>query len=299
MTEFKQELRHFCRNPKCRSKLPAPVANEREAFCARGCYNSFYLHRCRVCEKKLEDKYRKLKPKDGDDKIRYIKVSNRGPVCESSECKRRWRAKDGMGRFSVPKADQATQVAKKADLRKETAAAEGLFCAIKKPIGTKSWRIIAGPDLTPSQFHCATVPDGPDCRWDGGSYHRIEAKNRAALDEHFDKLDAEAAANDFCAVCGRFDDLVDRRMMAADGYPPRGPDRWETICQDCLAKRSADRRAWPPMPTPAQYAIPDDLSIPQFLRRPLPRPERDSDSDRRVDFDAGAEPVRSADRLAA
>jgi hypothetical protein len=29
----------------------------------------------------------------------------------------------------------------------------------------------------------------------------------------------------------------------------------------------------PPMPTPAQYLIPADLSIPQFLRRPLPRPE--------------------------
>jgi hypothetical protein len=29
----------------------------------------------------------------------------------------------------------------------------------------------------------------------------------------------------------------------------------------------------PPMPTPAQYLIPDDLSMPEFLRRPLPRPE--------------------------
>ena len=45
MTEFSQALRHMCRNPKCRSKLPAPVPNEREAFCARGCYQSFYLRR--------------------------------------------------------------------------------------------------------------------------------------------------------------------------------------------------------------------------------------------------------------
>jgi hypothetical protein len=29
----------------------------------------------------------------------------------------------------------------------------------------------------------------------------------------------------------------------------------------------------PPMPTPARYLIPADLSIPDFLRRPLPRPE--------------------------
>ena len=35
MTDFAQELRHRCRNPRCRSKLPAPVANAREAFCTR------------------------------------------------------------------------------------------------------------------------------------------------------------------------------------------------------------------------------------------------------------------------
>ena len=35
MTEFATEVRHYCRNPKCRSKLPKPVSNEREAFCAR------------------------------------------------------------------------------------------------------------------------------------------------------------------------------------------------------------------------------------------------------------------------
>jgi hypothetical protein len=51
MVEFSETaLRKMCRNPKCRSKLPAPVSNEREAFCCRSCYQSFYLHRCRVCE---------------------------------------------------------------------------------------------------------------------------------------------------------------------------------------------------------------------------------------------------------
>jgi hypothetical protein len=41
-------MRKFCR--KCRSKLPVPVSNEREAFCAKGCYSGFYWTRCRVCE---------------------------------------------------------------------------------------------------------------------------------------------------------------------------------------------------------------------------------------------------------
>jgi hypothetical protein len=47
------ELRHYCRNPRCRSKLPAPVENAHRAFCARGCYKSFYRNRCRVCERDL------------------------------------------------------------------------------------------------------------------------------------------------------------------------------------------------------------------------------------------------------
>jgi hypothetical protein len=45
-----EEVRHYCRNPRCGSKLPAPVSNSREAFCTRGCYNSFYLSRCLICE---------------------------------------------------------------------------------------------------------------------------------------------------------------------------------------------------------------------------------------------------------
>jgi hypothetical protein len=45
------ELRHYCRNLKCRSKLPAPIENVRKAFCCRGCHGAFYRSRCLVCEK--------------------------------------------------------------------------------------------------------------------------------------------------------------------------------------------------------------------------------------------------------
>jgi hypothetical protein len=31
-------------------KLKNPVANEHHAFCTPGCYSSFYLKRCVVCE---------------------------------------------------------------------------------------------------------------------------------------------------------------------------------------------------------------------------------------------------------
>jgi hypothetical protein len=57
MVEFIEEKpRHMCRNPRCRSKLPTPVTNEREAFCARGCHSSFYRNRCLVCEQPMERK---------------------------------------------------------------------------------------------------------------------------------------------------------------------------------------------------------------------------------------------------
>ena len=43
--------RHYCRNLKCRSKLPAPIENVRKAFCCRGCHSALYRTRCLVCEK--------------------------------------------------------------------------------------------------------------------------------------------------------------------------------------------------------------------------------------------------------
>src|ERR1041384_7259925 len=101
MTEFTQTLRHYCRNPRCRSKLSAPVSDRREAFCTRGCYESFHLKRCRVCEQPLEAKYRKIK--NGGDRTKFVEVQNSSPTCGSTECRRRWRLKDGTGQFSALK----------------------------------------------------------------------------------------------------------------------------------------------------------------------------------------------------
>ena len=83
MTDFAVELRHRCRNPLCRCKLPEPVANKREAFCTRGCYGSFYLHRCRVCEEPIEQ------PKHGTRLI-----------CKKSKCQNEWKTGLGFGRFA-------------------------------------------------------------------------------------------------------------------------------------------------------------------------------------------------------
>src|SRR5262245_66249158 len=47
------ELRHYCRNPRCRSKLSEPVENKYHAFCTRGCHSSFYRSHCLVCEEPM------------------------------------------------------------------------------------------------------------------------------------------------------------------------------------------------------------------------------------------------------
>ena len=91
MTDFTTKLRHYCRNPKCRSKLPVRVANEREAFCCQGCFNSFYLHRCRVCEAPIERK-------TGNQR-----------VCRKAKCRSALKANAGLGRYHPPRNDKLIQ----------------------------------------------------------------------------------------------------------------------------------------------------------------------------------------------
>jgi hypothetical protein len=62
------EARHFCRNPRCRMKLPAPVENLHKAFCTRGCHSSFYLRRCLVCEDRMIRKRSDQRFKSGHGK---------------------------------------------------------------------------------------------------------------------------------------------------------------------------------------------------------------------------------------
>ncbi len=236
MTDFAEKRRYYCRNDKCRTKLPAAVANKHEAFCCRGCYESFHLHRCRVCEKTLEDKYRKSKP-GVDGIMRFRKVANSAPTCGSKGCKEAWRKKAVLGRFSLPKGSSGYQGSQKANLCKETAAAEGLFSASKAISPGKRWVVIAGPEITPDQMRGATVPDGEIVNgvptWEGGQFERTEAKNSKALEAYFDKLDSEAKDN--CKSCGKDEDLADRK---AEVEPYKF--RWTTLCRDCFDRKHAN-----------------------------------------------------------
>ena len=155
MTDFTTELRPYCRNPKCRSKLKAPVENPREAFCAKGCHGSFYLKRCLVCEGPLQRKREDQK------------------VCRKAKCRSAFRARSGLGCYHASSsAKLGSETPDFIDLK--VAPARG-----RAP----SWRVVAaGAPISANTYHCATVPDGPGGRWEGGDYERIEKRNRAALE---------------------------------------------------------------------------------------------------------------------
>jgi len=64
--------RQRCRNPRCRMKLKVPTDNPHRAFCTRGCHESFYRSRCRVCEADL-----RKTGKRGDANRRFCRPPNR------------------------------------------------------------------------------------------------------------------------------------------------------------------------------------------------------------------------------
>ena len=115
------------------------------------------------------------------------------------------------------------------------------------------WRILAG-EISPSALHCATVPDGPGCKWEGGSLERIEAENRRAL---------KAARKDKATIKADLK-AAEEAAISAGGYFSE-PDWKEVISPDgvrCLVTRFE-----PKQQLRAAARLPADLSIPAFLQR--------------------------------
>jgi hypothetical protein len=199
VTDFKIEARHYCRNPKCRSKLPSPVTNLREAFCCRGCHTAFYRTRCRACE---------------------------GPIEQP---------KKGGARFSCKKS------------------------GVAKPLKTdRGWHIVAGRELTPNEVRVATVADASDCQWRDGSFERIEAQNRRLLEAHFAKVKADEQAE--IEGNGYFTETDWREVVSPDGV----------VCYIA----DSGRKTSVTVTDVSHLTIPDDLSIPDFLRRTPTQMER-------------------------
>jgi hypothetical protein len=134
MTDFAQELRHHCRNPRCRMKLREPV-DIAKAFCTPGCHSSFYLKRCIVCEN----------DKPAGSTARRI-------VCRRSKCESKYRQNRGRYSFSARDTISAANALRSAR-----------FTGIKSAdFDARPWYIVAGPKITAAIYHCATLPADPD-----------------------------------------------------------------------------------------------------------------------------------------
>jgi hypothetical protein len=222
MTDFNAALRHYCRNPKCRTKLKQPVANLHKAFCSRGCHDSFHLKRCVVCEAE--------KPP---------RSTARRKLCRRPKCEARYRQNRGLYAFPGAGTGHTENAVRNLD---KSGVQTGTF-GDRPPSGSAhaSWRIVAGPGLTPSQLHCATVPDGPNCEWSGGEYERIEAKNRAALKQ--------------------VEEFIEWREVIS----PDGVRCFVARCREVIARVDGVPSDW--RPCAPRNPVLDDLSIPDFLKR--------------------------------
>ena len=189
MVDFDIQTRKRCRH--CRMRLPEPVVNEREAFCTRGCYGSFYLHRCRVCEAAL--------PKSkGRPRV----------ICKKAKCRNAWNAGEGFGKYAT--ANFSSQASKNPEKSPRNAMDIDVFSASDtvdqagKAYAPQPWRMVAGR-LTSTQYHCAVVGDAPDPNgglpdipyvrvWADGDWQGTENRNRKLREKHLARAADEAPA---------------------------------------------------------------------------------------------------------
>ena len=190
MTDFKEtEMRKMCRY--CRMRLPTPTSKEREAFCTKGCYGSFYLHRCLVCEGKIE------------------RTTANRKICKKSKCRNALKAGEGFGRYHADSA-KTSPVSKNPELMQKpliscgSASASDTVGRTNTADAERPWRMVAGR-LTSNQYHCAVVSDAPDgglpdiilCTkvWADGDWQATENRNRKLLEKHTARLKVKPATS--------------------------------------------------------------------------------------------------------
>jgi hypothetical protein len=149
----------MCRNPRCRSKLPEPVSNPREAFCASGCHAQFYRKRCLSCEEPMERRNET-----------QLLCGRRKCISELASL----RAHQMLGKYA-PGPQIAGDL--KHPLRNPTKPG---IQTDQKP--DRPWRLVAGPKLNPVEFRFATV----------GAAEALDRANRAFWRNHNAKLAEKA-----------------------------------------------------------------------------------------------------------
>jgi hypothetical protein len=220
-------LRHRCRNPKCRMRLPTPVSNDREAFCCRGCHSSFYLRRCRVCERPIE------RAKTG---------GNPHLICKRAQCRNAFASGLGFGRFHAKPGEGKSRCA----MPQEVPVNQAPFCASEAVDRAAGWRQIAGPPLPPLAARRRQGSGRAGLRMHRGEYERVTARDRAALKA---AEQAEIAAN------AEFTDPAWREVVSPDGVRC-----FVTRFRAAPIKKSIAVE-------PATNWLAADLSIPTALRR--------------------------------
>ena len=166
--------RQLCRNPLCHSKLKEPVENPRSAFCSRGCYSSFYRHRCMACEQAMERR------------------SENQLLCGRRKCRTEMDAlrRHGMlGRYVAEAASGTSIKPGISPLPLDSARSlvpgtpkDPLKTSIKSGIKTglrsdRPWLQVAGPKLTGVGLRLATV---------GTSIEAADRKAKAVASVHCD-----------------------------------------------------------------------------------------------------------------
>jgi hypothetical protein len=165
-----RQLRHFCRNKNCRTKLLAPTDNHHHAFCTKGCFKRFYTRRCKVCEKELPQE-----------------ASPQRNCCRSAECRANFRKYRHAYVFG--------------EVDERSARKTGLKNALKDD---RAGGIVAGPPLSDFSLWAATLdppkPQKPvDKSWRmnrqpgdiAAEWEANELKRREAEDAQYVAYDEE------------------------------------------------------------------------------------------------------------
>jgi hypothetical protein len=188
-------LRHRCRNPRCRCKLPIPTDSPRNAFCTRTCFTGYFRSRCLVCERPMERR------------------QENQATCSRPKCKaalRRDRAhffgKWGVGSGTPEEAEQALR--------------NPIKSGIKTAHETcRPWRQVTGHALSSEVLRLATI--GPE------RVIELERSQKVLVEAHLRASDPAIEAQRetaYVAAVKRFRDHGYGKPVAAPAF------RVPTIC---------------------------------------------------------------------
>jgi hypothetical protein len=148
-------LRHRCRNPRCGLKLRrGPTDNLRAAFCTAKCFDSYFRHRCLVCERPIDRK------------------SERRQLCGRAQCRKQFQRH--RERFYPPR----YQASVSSPNASRSADKTGLKSGSE---GGRAFRQVAGPELGATSLRLASLPLDPDfaARIARANAHEVEARAKA------------------------------------------------------------------------------------------------------------------------